>query len=168
MLDTISIRYPSPDILDQIQARICLLISTWLTYKILWLKTTFHIYCVASCGHTVIVLVAIPTRRCVIGNLNLTFVTSYFSAGQVIDQNWMRFPCMVFATGFIMWAPSGAFESSCDLNMHSFPFDSQQCSLDFSNLVHVESMVRLYPNVDYMELGSFVQNKEFRWCTSTK
>ena len=69
---------------------------------------------------------------------------------------------MVLATGFVIWAPSGAFESSCDLDMQSFPFDSQECSLDFANLVHVESVVRLYPNIDRIDLGFFVQSKEFR------
>ena len=90
-------------------------------------------------------------------------ILSYFSAGKVTDSDWMIYPLLIFASGDVIWAPSGSFQSSCDLNMAEFPFDNQTCSLDFGNMVHVEATVRLFAYSDSVDLGFYVPSKEFRY-----
>ena len=62
----------------------------------------------------------------------------------------------------IIWAPTGIFRSTCDLNMFKFPFDVQTCSLDFGNVIHVKGTVTLVANIDEVDQGFYLDSKEFR------
>ena len=55
----------------------------------------------------------------------------------------------------------GEFESSCDLDMFKFPFDTQVCSIDFSNIVDLDNMVNATFLYDYVDLSLFSPNQEF-------
>ena len=88
----------------------------------------------------------------------------YSSVIDVIYSAWQKFLCRAFFNGRVDWHVAGSFESSCDLNMYKFPFDTQTCSLEFGSLVHVISVLRLTAMVDFVEFTFYVPNKEFRYC----
>ena len=92
------------------------------------------------------------------------FTFSHRSVENVLDTNWQKFPCNVLFTGRVFWTPSGSFKSSCELNMYKFPFDFQTCSLDFGDLVNIESTVQLFPGSNSSDFASFLPSKEFRYC----
>ena len=81
----------------------------------------------------------------------------------MLDTVLKKFPCDVYANGHVSWIVAGSFESSCDLNMHKFPFDTQTCSLDFGSLVNVDSRVHLYAESDSVDLIFYVPSKGFRY-----
>ena len=97
------------------------------------------------------------------GQLNVFILpqTSHYSANKVVDPDWKLYPCSILPSGMVIWTPSAAFSSSCDLNMYKFPFDKQRCSLNFGNLVHRESAVQLYASTDSVQLAFYVPSKEF-------
>ena len=129
----------------------------YLHIKTLLTMTSWNKYCILHC---LLVTSIIP----LISVANVASTLTYLSTGKVSDPDWLAFPSWVLATGQVVWAPSGTFESSCDLNMYNFPFDSQKCSLDFGNMIHLESSVRLFVETDSpINLDFFVPSKEFRY-----
>ena len=51
---------------------------------------------------------------------------SFFSAEALYDADWpSMISAIAFANGIVSWAPAGPFETSCDLNMFKFPYDTQ-------------------------------------------
>ena len=46
--------------------------------------------------------------------------------------------------------------------MFKFPFDTQTCSLDFGNVIHVKGAVTLVANIDEVDQGFYLDSKEFR------
>ena len=60
-------------------------------------------------------------------NLNLM---SIFSVGVVRDEHWEQFfPVMIRYDGFTFWSVTAVLSTSCSLDMRSFPFDIQQCTI---------------------------------------
>ena len=95
--------------------------------------------------------------------IRTVIITSYYwSAGNVFDTNWQKFPCYVLYTGRVFWIPSGSFKSSCELNMYRFPFDIQLCSLVFGDIVNIASTVHVYADSKSSDFASLLPNKEFR------
>ena len=46
--------------------------------------------------------------------------------------------------GVNMWVSPATFKSSCDLNVKFFPFDKQQCSMQFRSLTADRSLMDIY------------------------
>ena len=67
--------------------------------------------------------------------INLTKdITMYQSSDKVIintDYDNVR----INYQGNIFWLPNGAFKLYCEINAAYFPFDEQNCSLSFSNIL---------------------------------
>ena len=58
-----------------------------------------------------------------------------------------------------------SFYSSCDLNMYTFPYDTQTCHLDFGNVMEPTEMVNVTSNMNYVDLQSFYLSSEFEVST---
>lgn len=41
--------------------------------------------------------------------------------------------CIVTSDGSVTWLPQAVFKSQCDIDVHTFPFDKQNCTLKFSS-----------------------------------
>lgn len=84
------------------------------------------------------------------------------SAKEPLDPNWDNdYKALLLATGNIGWLLSGSFESSCDLDMYKFPFDTQECNLDFGNLLHMAEMVNLRTVNQTIDMSSYIESREF-------
>jgi hypothetical protein len=55
---------------------------------------------------------------------------------------------MLYNTGECMWSRPGIFMFSCPLDLHKFPFDTQNCKLTFSSWIFSNRYLRLVPYND--------------------
>lgn len=69
-------------------------------------------------------------ERCVESQNNL--VVDLFSADTRLDERRDAL-CIVNYTGYIQWVPQGIYMSTCDVDVYSFPFDKQVCTLKFGS-----------------------------------
>lgn len=69
--------------------------------------------------------------------------------------------CIVNYTGGIQWVPQGIYMSTCDVDVYSFPFDKQVCSLKFGSWTHDGTKLDLdFSGDEKMETEDyFVPNK---------
>ena len=85
-----------------------------------------------------------------------------FSAKDVINSDWhSNFPVSIYYNGQIVWAPIGSFTTTCDLDMFKFPFDIQECSLDFGNLVEADTTLKLSLIEEDVEMTFYKKSNEF-------
>lgn len=88
----------------------------------------------------------------------------YFSGERLMDSNWEdKFPVIMFADGVAAWVISDTFRSACSLNMFKFPFDTQECSLYFGNLIHWDVHVNISTGQfeTSVNMDFFQQSNEF-------
>ena len=54
----------------------------------------------------------------------------------------------LYSNGNIFWSRPGIFKFSCSMDLHKFPFDSQNCSMTFGSWVYDQSFLNLKPYED--------------------
>ena len=58
----------------------------------------------------------------------------YFSAGDFYDNSyWNDFRVNIDSDGNVVWAYGGTLSTLCVLDVRRFPFDSQECEIEFIN-----------------------------------
>jgi len=65
------------------------------------------------------------------------------------------------SNGNIVWANPAIFKSFCKMNIKYFPFDDQECKLDFGPLTYNRSSNVIQPEKNKVDLQSFVQSGEW-------
>ena len=66
-----------------------------------------------------------------------------------------------WALWFIESTIYSILNSSCNLNMFSFPYDTQDCSLDFGNVLEPAEIVNISTASTQVDLQSFYESSEF-------
>ncbi|KAH9498917.1 Neuronal acetylcholine receptor subunit alpha-10 [Bulinus truncatus] len=51
--------------------------------------------------------------------------------------------CTVFSDGKVLWMPQAIYKSSCEIDVATFPFDIQNCSLKFGSWTHSGRLIDL-------------------------
>ena len=103
----------------------------------------------------VIFILEISTRSqiliCIQLNSTLSLILVSFTLHHSVDQGndlafSSKFRVNIYADGTVRWAPGFRLRTQCQLDLTSFPYDSQQCDIIFINWVYTASGVML--NVD--------------------
>ena len=83
-----------------------------------------------------------------------------FSADTRLDERRDAL-CIVNYTGDIQWVPQGIYMSTCDVDVYSFPFDKQVCSLKFGSWAYDGTKLDLTFHMEEKMLTEdyFVPNK---------
>lgn len=68
-------------------------------------------------------------------NTSSNLIPYNFSADLRIDEKRDAL-CIVSFDGNITWIPQGIYMSTCDIDVMTFPFDKQTCSLKFGSWAH--------------------------------
>ncbi len=63
--------------------------------------------------------------------------------------------------GFVSYLPPGMFRSACKIEIESFPFDEQICSLKFGCWTNDASTVDLKNKSHTAQMDSYVENGEW-------
>ena len=85
-----------------------------------------------------------------------------FSAEAIYDdQADKKFRAGVDYNGDIQWVPGGKFVTSCQLDITLYPFDSQQCEMDFVDWTYDGRFVNLINGTS--EIGMDVYKKHGEW-----
>ena len=90
---------------------------------------------------------------------NLTFLSvdkSYtwipdielLNAASLPDVYTLKGGMNLYSNGDIMWSNPAIFRFSCGLQLEYFPFDTQQCKMNFSSWIYNNKLVRLKPDDD--------------------
>ncbi len=89
----------------------------------------------------------------------------YCSVGTVRDPNWLSiYQVNVLSSGRVVWIPYAMFDTTCNLDMSMFPFDTQKCDLTFGSLAYPEFAVNLTfpdPPADAVRDTFYKVNGEF-------
>lgn len=67
----------------------------------------------------------------------------------------------VYWNGEVEWSPGGQMTVSCQLNITSFPFDRQTCSIVFGSWTEDASAILFKPRSKKIEFDHFVPNNEW-------
>ncbi|XP_046578043.1 acetylcholine receptor subunit alpha-L1-like [Haliotis rubra] len=67
----------------------------------------------------------------------------------------------VFSSGYIEWSPANVYQTICEVDVRTFPFDSQVCFMNVSSWVYYADQVRLVPYGKGVILRHYKQNSEW-------
>ena len=73
----------------------------------------------------------------------------------------------VTSEGEILWEPGHRFRSACSPNINHYPFDTQECELQFSTWTHIDSIVNFKSETDEIFLDDFEENGEWEIIKSS-
>ena len=73
----------------------------------------------------------------------------------------------VTSEGDVLWEPGHRFKTACSPNINHYPFDTQECLLEFSTWTHVDSVVLLQSDADEIFLDDFIENGEWQIISSS-
>ena len=73
----------------------------------------------------------------------------------------------VTSEGAILWEPGHRFRSACSPNINQYPFDTQECALEFSTWTHIDSIVIFESQSDTIILDDFKENGEWEIISSS-
>ncbi len=91
-----------------------------------------------------------------------------FSVSKIWDNDINEISrVIVFYDGTVTWTPAGEFQSSCTLNMLSFPFDVHTCHMDFGNLINPDESVTLFPIDKYIHVSHLHPSNEYELENTT-
>ncbi|XP_071117102.1 acetylcholine receptor subunit beta-like 1 [Haliotis cracherodii] len=67
----------------------------------------------------------------------------------------------VFSSGYIEWSPANVYQTICEVDVRTFPFDSQVCYMNISSWVYYADQVRLVPYSKGVILRHYKENSEW-------
>lgn len=72
--------------------------------------------------------------------------------------------CIVYNTGYIFWMPQAVYRSSCTIDVYTFPFDVQNCSLKFGSWSYdgFKLDIKFYKDMNYIDLTEYVESNAWR------
>ena len=68
----------------------------------------------------------------------------------------------VIHSGLVVWAPTGMFQTQCNVNVFYFPFDHQKCLILLVNVVSPGQYVNFSSSSDQMQLTVFMNSNEWK------
>jgi hypothetical protein len=69
----------------------------------------------------------------------------------------------VESDGTVYWSPGGLIQSLCDVNMHKFPFDTQECGLVLALWGYLETEAKLVPLHNSASVDTSYYSKNGQW-----
>jgi nicotinic acetylcholine receptor len=94
--------------------------------------------------------------------MNVGAIFTHFSADAIYDdQADKKFRAGVNSDGYIQWVPGGKFITSCQLDITMYPFDHQECEMDFVDWTYDGRFVMLLNGSH--EIGMDVFKKHGEW-----
>ena len=72
------------------------------------------------------------------------------------------FPLFLLQPGIAVWSPSGAFHSTCELNMLAFPFDTQNCTIELISTSYSTHTLHLHNVDDMVDLSLYIESNEYK------
>ena len=73
------------------------------------------------------------------------------------------FVVRMFYSGTMAWVPGGLFKTMCDVNMYTFPFDTQKCSFSVALWGYKTSEARLVPEVNTSTMETTYYSPNAQW-----
>lgn len=70
------------------------------------------------------------------------------------DNDWQEEKVMVHLNGEVLYVPIRTFNIRCDMDLSSFPYDTQTCNLTLGSWVHSTDEVSLCISHDIMATSS--------------
>ena len=74
---------------------------------------------------------------------------------------------IVIHSGLVVWAPTGMFQTQCNVNVFYFPFDHQKCLILLVNVVSTGQYVNFSSYSDQMQLTVFTDSNEWKLINNT-
>ncbi|XP_067679584.1 neuronal acetylcholine receptor subunit beta-4-like [Haliotis asinina] len=68
---------------------------------------------------------------------------------------------LVHSSGEVEWSPGNVYKTVCEIDVVTFPFDSQQCFLNFSSWMYFKDAVTLVVTDDSVNMDFFQSNSEW-------
>ncbi|XP_066293104.1 neuronal acetylcholine receptor subunit alpha-10-like [Branchiostoma lanceolatum] len=68
---------------------------------------------------------------------------------------------IISSTGAVSYYQPAIFESACRVNVGSFPFDTQECELEFGSWIYTGNAVDFHNNANDTDQASYIENEEF-------
>ncbi|XP_036360202.1 neuronal acetylcholine receptor subunit beta-3 isoform X2 [Octopus sinensis] len=83
------------------------------------------------------------------------------SASNFKDLTKEKLQLKVYWNGEVEWSPGGQMTVSCRLNITSFPFDRQTCSIVFGSWTEDANAIVFKPRSEKIEFDHYVENNEW-------
>ena len=69
---------------------------------------------------------------------------------------------VIYYSGIVEYLPPIKLKSTCQIQIEQFPFDEQNCTLEFGTWTYDESLIHLTPLGDEAQLDAYVENNEWK------
>ncbi|XP_046361693.2 neuronal acetylcholine receptor subunit beta-4-like [Haliotis rufescens] len=69
---------------------------------------------------------------------------------------------IVHSNGEVEWSPGNIFKTICEIDVVTFPFDSQQCSLNITSWMYYSNEISFVPTKDSINMDFFKSNSEWK------
>ena len=84
------------------------------------------------------------------------------SIGKVLEKDWWENNVVdVLSSGFVIWAPGDRIDTSCELKLTYFPYDTQLCMIVVGTVSSTSAKVNLESTTGYIDLKYFQRNGEW-------
>jgi nicotinic acetylcholine receptor, invertebrate len=68
---------------------------------------------------------------------------------------------VIYHNGVVEYLPPTKLKSTCQIQIEQFPFDEQNCTLEFGTWTYDESLINLIPLGDEAQLDAYIENNEW-------
>ncbi|GAB1608589.1 neuronal acetylcholine receptor subunit beta-3 isoform X2 [Argonauta hians] len=89
------------------------------------------------------------------------------SASNFKDLTKEKLQLKVYWNGEVEWSPGGQMTVSCRLNITSFPFDRQTCSIVFGSWTEDANAIVFKPRSEKIEFDHYIENNEWEIESTT-
>ena len=72
-----------------------------------------------------------------------------------------KFRVTVYFDGIVLWIPSVTLNTSCDMDLTNFPFDTQKCSIIITNWIYSAKLLQFLPDSDEVLLVAFQNSSDW-------
>ncbi|CAD5111796.1 DgyrCDS1070 [Dimorphilus gyrociliatus] len=85
------------------------------------------------------------------------------SAKSIYDElHFKRFRVSILHNGLLNWVPGGKFLTSCKLDITFYPFDDQECNIDFVDWAYHGLQVNLINGSSEIGLDAYTESGEWK------